>query len=115
MAQIEENKYQLADRLWLECMERIGRKEMAYFENDNVGYTEEIVNLNCRRGIMCWVYSELKKHKKLVAIEQLDKDVKKQMWAFVLEICAGKNADTKRMIEICKTFYVIEYFINEKQ
>lgn len=109
------DKYQQADADWLACMERIGRKEMAYFENDNVGYTEEIINLNCRRGIMCWVYSTLKQHKKLVAIEKLEKDVKKQMWAFVLEICAGKNADTKRMIEVAKVFYVIEYFINEKQ
>lgn len=109
------DKYQQADANWLACMERIGRKELAYFEEDNEGYTWQIVNLNCRRSIMCWVYSTLKQHNKLVPIEKLEKDVKKQMWAFVLEICAGKNADTKRMIEICKTFYVIEYFINEKQ
>lgn len=109
------DKYQQAEHNWLCCMERIGRKEVAYFEQDNVGYTEEIVTMNCRRGIMCWVYSELKRHKKLVSIEQLDKDVKKQMWAFVLEICKDKNADTKRMIEIAKTFYVIEYFLNENK
>lgn len=113
MAQIEENKYELADRRWLACMERIGRKETYYFEQDNVDYTNQIVELNCRRGIMCWVYSELKRHNKLVPIEQLDKGVKKQMWAFVLEICKGRTADTKRMIEIAKTFYVIEYFLNE--
>lgn len=95
-------------------MERIGRKEAAYFEQDNIDYTNQIIELNCRRGIMVWVYEELRKHKKLIAIEKLEIDVKKQMWTFVLEICAGRNADTKRMIEICKTFYVIEYFLNEK-
>lgn len=115
MAHQEESKYRKADLGWLACMERIGRKEMAYFEDDNEGYTWQIVNLSCRRGIMVWVYSELKKHNKLVAIEMLDKDVKKQMWAFVLEICKGSGADTKRMIEVCKTFYVIEYFLNENK
>lgn len=95
-------------------MERIGRKETVYFEQDNVGYTEQIISLNCRRSIMCWVYSTLKSARKIVAIENLDKEVKKQMWGFVNEICQGKDVDKKRKIEICKTFYVIEYFINEK-
>jgi hypothetical protein len=94
-------------------MERIGRKEALYFEEDNVGYTEQIICLNCRRSIMCWVYSELKKHKKIVPIEQLEKEDKKQMWAFVLEICKGKDFEKKRMIEILKTFYILEYFLNE--
>ena len=62
---------------------------------------------------MCWVYSELKKHKKIVPIEQLEKEDKKQMWAFVLEICKGKDFEKKRMIEILKTFYILEYFLNE--
>lgn len=108
------DKFQKADFDWLECMKRIGRKETAYFEEDSEGYTWQIVNLNCRRGIMCWVYSVLKQNKKLVPIENLDRDVKKKMWAFVLEISNGTNADKARLIEICKTFYVIEYFINEQ-
>lgn len=95
-------------------MERIGRKETAYFEEDSEGYTWQIVNLNCRRAIMCWVYSVLKQHSKLAPIEKLDIDVKKKMWAFVLEISDGTNPDKARLIEICKTFYVIEYFINEQ-
>ncbi len=109
------DKYQQADANWLACMERIGRKEAAYFEEDNVGYTDEIVRLNCRRGIMCWVYSELKKHKKIVPIEQLSAEDKKHMWGFIKEICVGHTEDTKRMIEVTKVFYVIEYFINENK
>lgn len=96
-------------------MERIGRKEAVYFENDNVGYTEEIIPFNCRRSIMVWVYSEIKKHKLIVPIEALDKEDKKQMWAFVLEICKWKDFDKKRMIEILKTFYILEYFLNENK
>lgn len=113
MAQIEEDKYQLAEKSWLQCMERIGRKETFLFEQDNISYTDSIIQLNCRRSIMCWVYSVLKQHNKLVPIEKLETDVKKQMWAFVKELCAGKTDEQKRMVEVAKTFYVIEYFLNE--
>jgi len=115
VAPIEENKYQLADRIWLECMERIGRKETTLFENNNVAYTEDVIVGNCRRHIMCWIYSVLKGHKKLKPIEELEREVKEQMWAFVKEICLNKTNDKKRMIEIAKTFYVIEYFLNENK
>lgn len=115
MAPIVEDKYQLHDRMWLECMERIGRKETAYFEQNNIDYTNQIVELNCRRGIMVWVYNELKKHKKITPIENLELDVKKQMWSFIKEICAGKTEDQKRMVEVAKTFYTIEYFLNENR
>lgn len=115
MAQIEESKYQIADRGWLECMERIGRKELACFEDYSVGYTEQIVTMNCRRAIMVWVYSTLVKSKKITAIEQLDLDVKKQMWSFVNEVCEGKEVGKEARIEIAKVFYIIEYFIKEEQ
>lgn len=108
------DKYQQAEQNWLACMERIGRKEAACFEENNVDYTNQIVELNCRRGIMVWVYSEIKKHKKIVPIEQLDDVDKKEMWAFAKEICAGKIDDRKRMIEVLKVFYTLEYFLNEK-
>lgn len=109
------DKYQKADNDWLACMQRIGMKEADYFIEDNVGYTEQIVTLNCRRGIMCWVYSEMKKHKKIVAIELLDKKDKDEMWAFARDICAGKTNDKKRMVEVLKVFYTLEYFLNEKK
>jgi len=73
------DKYQQADYNWLQCMERIGRKETAYFEQDNVGYTNQIIELNCRRGIMVWVYATLKQYKKIVPIESLELEDKKQM------------------------------------
>jgi hypothetical protein len=109
------DKFQRADYDWLLCMMRIGRKETVCFENDSVGYTNQIVDLNCRRGIMVWVYSTLKVAKKVTPIEALEVDVKNKMWAFVNEICAGKEVDKRRKIEIAKVFYVIEYFINENK
>lgn len=108
------DKYQQIEYSWLQCMERIGRKEAAYFENDNVSYTEEIVTLNCRRGIMCWVYSEMKKNKKIIPIENLDPEDKKNLWEFTIDICSGKINDNKRRIEVLKTFYILEYFLNNK-
>lgn len=109
------DKFQKAEYDWLQRMISIGKKETASFENDSVGYTEQIVGMNCRRGIMVWVYSELKKHGKIAPIESLEPADKKQMWGFIKEICANKTNDQKRMIEVAKTFYVIEYFINENK
>lgn len=109
------DRYQQADCDWLECMKRIGRKETLYFEQDNVGYSDQIVWFNSRREIMVWVYSVLKQYKVITPIENLDPDVKNQMWAFVKEICAGRLNNKDKMIEVAKTFYVIEYFLSEKQ
>jgi len=109
------DKYQQADHDWLECMKRIGRKETAYFEQDNVEYARQIVWYHSRRGIMVWVYSTLQTRKVITAIEDLEQDVKKDMWAFVIELCTGRQVDKKTKIEIAKTFYVIEYFLNENK
>ena len=107
------DKYQQADKQWLEFMERIGRKETAIFEENSIAYTNDVIVCNCRRHLMIWIYSTLKGKKKIKPIEELDQEVKEQMWAFVKEICAGKTNDRERMVEVAKTFYVIEYFINE--
>lgn len=98
-----------------EFMFEIGRKETAIFENDSVTYTETVLLSSGRRGIMVWVYCLLRNYKKIVPIEDLDRETKNKMWAFVKEICAGKTNDVQRMKHICMVFYAIEYFINEKQ
>jgi hypothetical protein len=108
------DKFQQADHDWLQCMERIGRKELACFEEYSVGYTDQIVTMTCRRGIMVWVYNTLKAAKKIKPIEELEIEDKKQMWAFINELCAGKTDDRKVKIEVAKVFYVIEYFIKEQ-
>lgn len=109
------DKFQKIDHDWLECMKRIGRKETSFFEQDNIWYTEQLTGKNCRRSIMVWVYSTMKNAKVITAIESLDYDVKQQMWGFVNELCAGKEVDKNKRIEIAKVFYVIEYFINENK
>lgn len=99
---------------WLDLMWSIGRKELGYFEEDAMGYTTQIVSLKCRRNIMLWVYQHLVRYRGLTAIEKLDPEVKNKMWETIKDICAGKTENKKLMIEVCKVFYVIEYFINEQ-
>lgn len=96
-----------------EFMWYIGKKETALFEAHSMAYTEEVVMQNARRNLMVWIYCLLRNYKKVVPIENLEPDVKKKMWAFVKEICAGKTDDPKRMKQIAQVFYAIEYFINE--
>lgn len=96
-----------------EMMWNIGRKEAALFEANNVGYTETVVLFSGRRKLMVWIYCLLRNYKKITAIENLEHDVKLQMWGFVKEICAGKTNDVKKMKEVAKAFYALEYFLNE--
>lgn len=98
------------ESIWMTC----GRKETAVFESNNLAYTEELIIGNARRNLMIWIYCLLRNYKKIKPIEELDQSEKQQIWAFVKEVCLGKTSDKKIMIGIAKTFYVIEYFLNEK-
>jgi hypothetical protein len=101
------------DSPWLQAVWRVARKEVAVFESNNLAYTDELIFCNARRHLMVWFYAYLVSSKKAPRIEDLELEVKKEMWAFVKELCAGKTNDSKRMKEIAKVFYLIEYFINE--
>lgn len=107
--------YQKADNDWRQCILRVGRKETAVFEANNIGYTEDVITGNARRHLMIWIYHHLVCYKLIQPIEKLDKEVKQQMWGFILEIWDEKVKDKKKMIETCKVFYAIEYFINENK
>lgn len=108
------DKYQQAQHDWEQLMWRIGRDEKDYFEIDNEFYLETLIRMSSRRGVMCWVYSDLCFAKKITRIEQLDKEIKDRMWRNVKSMCEGRELDKKALIQICKAFYVIEYFLNEK-
>lgn len=107
------DKYQQAQHDWYKMMWRIGRKEKDYFEEDNLFYLRSLISSSMRRGIMCWVYSDLCTAKKLPRIESLDREIKEIMWQNAKAICDGKTNDKNILIQVCKTFYVIEYFLNE--
>jgi hypothetical protein len=108
------DKYQQYAKDWEDIWMTCGRKETAVFESNSVAYTEEVIMQNARRNLMVWIYCLLRNYKKLTAVEDLEPDVKRKMWVFVKEICAGKTDDVKRMKHIAMVFYTIEYFLNEK-
>ena len=99
---------------WENIILKTGRKETVVFESNSMAYTEELIMCNARRNLMVLIYGGLEGHKKIKPIEELDKEDKEKMWAFIKEVCAGKTNDKKRMIEIAKVFYTLEYFINER-
>jgi len=107
------DKYQQYAKDWEEIWMNCGRKETAVFESNNIAYTEELIKCNARKNLMVWIYCLLRNYKKIVAIEDLEQDVKLKMWGFVKEVCAGKTDDIKRMKQIAMVFYTIEYFLNE--
>lgn len=109
------DKYQQAQHDWEQLMWRIGRKEKDFFEEDNLFYLRSLISSSMRRGIMCWVYSDLCTSGKLARLESLGREIKEAMWENTKAICEGRTNDKNVLIQVCKTFYVIEYFLNEKQ
>jgi hypothetical protein len=108
------DKYQQADHDWQECLWKVGRRETEEFEAKSILYTNNLIECNCRRNLMCWIYTALVMYKGVTRIERLDKDVKEKMWLTVKDLCAGRVNDKLKMVEIAKVFYVIEYFLNEQ-
>ena len=90
-----------------------GRKQVALFEKDNISYTEALLRLSGSRKMMVWLYDVLKNYKYVVAIEDLEPEVKKKMWLTVKDICSGRLEDNDKLVEMCKAFYALEYFLNE--
>lgn len=95
-------------------MIRTGRKMAVTFEDNNIAFTDALILTRGTRGMMKWIYHHMVRRKMIIPIEELDKESKKQTWAFIREVCAGKTNDLSVMKEVTMAFYVIEYFINNK-
>lgn len=90
-----------------------GRKQAALFEKDNISYTDSLLILSGSRRMMVWLYGILCNYKYLTPIEQLEKEEKEKMWLTVKDICSGRLEDKDKLVEMCKAFYALEYFLNE--
>lgn len=90
-----------------------GRKQAVLFENDNISYTEALLRLTGSRKAMVWLYCVLRNNKYIVPIEDLELDVKQKMWLTVKDICSGRVEDKDKLVEMCKAFYALEYFLNQ--
>ena len=89
-----------------------GRKQTELFEKDNISYTEALLRLTGSRKMMVWLYGILRNYKYIVPIEKLEVEVKEKMWLTVKDICS-QESDKNKLTDMCKAFYVIEYFLNE--
>lgn len=99
---------------WIKCIMKIGREQMEQFENACEAYVTDLIECNARRNMMRWIYNDLVKAKRLQAIESYDAETKKRMWANVRDFCKGRTDDQKKMVDIAKVLYLIEYFIHER-
>lgn len=107
------DKYQQADHNYKEVLWKVGRRETEEFEAKSMLYTDNLIECNARRELMIWIYKALVAYKGLTRIENLEPDVKQKMWLTVKDLVAGRLNDRQKLIDICKVFYVIEYFLNE--
>lgn len=98
---------------WIKTLLRIGREQTHQFENACEAYITDLIEYNPRRQMMVWIYQDLVKAQRLLPIESYDQETRNRMWFNVKELIAGRTNDRDKMIEIAKTMYLIEYFINE--
>jgi len=105
------DKYQEADHRWKELLWKIGRRETEEFEAKSMLYTDNLIECNARRELMLWIYRALIMYKGLTKVEDLETEVKQKMWLTVKDLCAGRVEDKQKLIDICKVFYAIEYFL----
>lgn len=98
-----------------EYMWELGRKFARQFEWDNIRFTEMLVAAGGTRGLLVWIYCLLRNYKKIVALEDLSKEDKDQMWGLAMDVCQGEHRTRKKMHEIVMAFYALEYFLNEKR
>lgn len=93
----------------------VGRKYAQSFENDNIKFTEALLNLSGCRKMMVWLYCLLRNTGKLKALEDLPQEEKEHMWEFMKEICTGEHQQREKMRQMAMVFYALEYFLNEQK
>lgn len=98
---------------WIKTILRIGREQTDQFENASEAYVTDLIEFEPRRKMMMWIYHDLVKEKRLLPVEEYDKETKTRMWLIIKEMVNGRTDDKRKIIEIVKTMYLIEYFINE--
>jgi len=93
----------------------VGRKYARSFEQDNLRFTDSLLNLGGCRKMMVWLYCLLRNIGKLTPLEELPQEEKEHMWEFVKEICVGEHRQREKMREMMMVFYTLEYFLNEQK
>jgi hypothetical protein len=93
----------------------IGNKQKESFQKYNVGYMSALVNGKSPKGLMKWVYDILVSEKLLIKLELQPYEKRKSIWTDTLDFIkqfANQELTKEEKIELAKSFYAIEYFLN---
>lgn len=84
------------------------------FIDNNVSYTEALVNATSIRYIWQVCYSYFVNTKQLPPLERISVEDKTHVWETAKEIAAGR-LNNKKTIELSKALYCLEYVLNLKE
>lgn len=86
----------------------LGSMQIELFESNQVLYMDAYCNGAGIRDIMNGYYNRLVADKKIIAIENLDPEYKKELKSTAIEIADGRlNVDG--MVQLCKCLQVLAY------
>ena len=88
------------------------KKHIEIFHQNNVVFMNCLVTGNGLKGIFLSVYNTLIISKKIIAIELLPVDQKKELWEGAKEF-ADNRLNNEDCIKFSKCLYVLEYFLNQ--
>lgn len=82
--------------------------QVKLFESNQPVYMDVFCSGEAIRKILCTYYNELVSEGKVLPIEKLDPEFKKELKATALEIAAGR-LNTEGCVQLCKCLTVLSY------
>jgi hypothetical protein len=86
----------------------LGARQVELFENNSPIYLSVFCKGEGIRKIICDYYNDLVIEEKIIPIEKLDLEFKKELKATALDMAAGR-LDTNGCIQLCKCLHVLSY------
>lgn len=86
----------------------LGARQVELFESNSPIYLDAFCHGEGIRSILCTYYNKLVRDEKVIAIENLEPEFKKELKATALEMAKGR-LDIPGCIELCKCLQVLAY------
>jgi hypothetical protein len=86
----------------------LGGKQVELFESNAPIYLSAFCDSPVIRGIICSYYFQLVNENKILAIENVDPEIKKELKSAAIDMAAGR-LDTTGCVQLCKLIQVLSY------
>ena len=95
-------------KTFLEIAIWLGARQVELFESNSPIYLDAFCHGEGIRKILCDYYNDLVIEEKIIPIEKLEPEYKKELKATAMEIAAGR-LDINGCVQLCKCLQVLSY------